>query len=372
MYQFFFGIMNLLRNEDSGGAKMSKGDNRLKILYVLDELKENSKQKTDKEEDRFLSANYLIGVLSDKYDLSADRKSVYNYIESLIKYGYDIEKSRRGYYLKEHYRVDEEELELAELKMIVDALSASRFISAKKTKGIIKKLRLLTDSDGEYLLNRQLYHEKAIKSNNSSVIYSIDAIYSAITENRKISFKYQKIVVDYGLSGGMLVSENRQGDDHKDKIYVQSPYALVWKNEYYYLICFDSVSNSSKTFRVDRMKDVTILEGEKRDGGRFFEEINITEYANTAFSMYGGETIEIVLRVKNELASVIADRFGTDIGVYHDEDENYFRCSVKVQKSRQFFSWLSGFGGDLTLVYPEELKKDYVAYLQNVLKHYDI
>ncbi len=351
---------------------MSKGDNRLKILYVLDELRMNSKHKLGNEENRFLSANSLICILDEKYHLKADRKSVYNYIESLIKYGFDIEKSRRGYFLREHYHGYEEEnaFELAELKMIVDALSASRFISAKRTKTIIEKLKHLTDEGGESLQNRHVYQEKAIKSNNSSVIYSIDAIHSAIVTNRKIRFKYQRTVVNYDLPSGKLIAENRYTDNNEEKIYVQSPYALIWKNEYYYVICYDSETNAPKTFRVDRMKDVAVDETESREGGRYFEEISISEYANTAFSMYGGETINVVLKVRKDLAGVISDRFGREISVYHDDNSDFFRCSVNVQNSHQFYSWLSGFGEGIELLFPKDVRKDYIAYLHSILDAY--
>lgn len=351
---------------------MSKGDNRLKILYVIDELRENSKQKSIGDRDRFLSAGRLIDILDEKYSLQADRKSIYNYIESLIKYGFDIEKSRRGYYLHEHYRSerDENAFELAELKMIVDALAASRFISAKKTRSIIGKLRLLTEEGGDSLQNRQVYLEKAVKSDNSSVIYSIDAIHNAITNNKKISFKYQRTIVNFDLPAGKLVSENKTDEGGFDRLYFQSPYALVWKNEFYYVICYDSQTRSPKTFRVDRMKDVTVMEEFDREGGKYFGEISITEYANTAFSMYGGETINIVLRVNKSLAGVIADRFGRDMNIYHDDDNDFFRCSVNVQKSPQFYSWLSGFGSDIELIFPKDVRDDYTSYLEGLLSTY--
>ena len=349
---------------------MPKGDNRLKILYVLEELKENSKLNAETQEDRFLSATALIAALNDKYNLNADRKSVYNYIDSLIKYGYDIEKSRRGYYLREHYnRSEEDDFEEAELKMIVDALTASRFISATKTNAIIRKLSRLSESNIP-LTERLVYCEQAVKSDNSSVIYSIDAIHNAITHNHKIVFKYQKTVVDYDLSLGRLVSVNKTNENNEEKIYCQSPYALVWKNDFYYVICYDSKMQATKTFRVDRMKDVMVDESSYREGDRFFEEMNIVEYANTAFSMYGGETINILLRVKMELAGVIADRFGRNITLYHDEDDQYFRCSVEVQKSQQFYSWLSGFGKDIELIYPNSLRDDYLQYLNDILQYY--
>ena len=350
---------------------MSKGDNRLKILYVLDELKNNTKVKSSDNESRFLSATELIDALNQKHHLSADRKSIYSYIDSLIKYGYDIEKSRRGYYLQEHYDPYDEEsrFELPELKMIVDALSASRFISVKKTKSIINKLEKLADDNNSELHNRRVYLEKAVKSDNSSVIYSIDAIHSAITENKKICFKYQKVYVNFDAGSVKLLTVNKKDNLDNDKEYIQSPYALVWKNEYYYLICYDSESNAPKTFRVDRMKDVNVC-NESREGIEYFDEINISEYVNTAFSMFGGETINIVLRVKNDLAGVIADRFGKNISIYHDDTEGYFRCSVNVQKSRQFYSWLSGFGGDVELIFPKDVRADYIQYLEGLILSY--
>ena len=351
---------------------MSKGDNRLKILYVLDELKNNSNHKKSDSEDRFLSATELIDTLSEKYALSADRKSVYSYIESLIKFGYDIEKSRRGYYLCRHYNKAEDEasFELPELKMIVDALSASRFISAKKTKSIIHKLENLTDDDGNQLTQRKIYLEKAIKSDNSSVIYSIDAIYTAILQNRQISFKYQKICIDFDSGNDKLVAVNKKSEDNKDKLYQQSPFALVWQNEFYYLICFDSETMATKTFRVDKMKDVTVCNDIKRVGNKEFSKINISEYANTAFSMFGGETVNVVLKVRKSLAGVIADRFGKKISVYHDDDDDFFRCSVNVQKSPQFYSWLSGFGGDIELIVPQSIRADYINYIEGLLMSY--
>ena len=351
---------------------MSKGDNRLKILYVLDELKVNSSRKREDDDDRFLSATLLIDTLNEKYNLNADRKSIYSYVESLIKYGYDIEKSRRGYYLREHYNREEEEssFELPEVKLMADALYASRFISAKKKKSIIKKLDMLIPEEHDQLQNRRVYLENAVKSDNSSVIYSIDAIHQAVSHNKKISFIYQTVIVNTDSSESKLLDVNKTDEDGNDKIYIQSPFALVWKNEYYYVLCYDSEQKSPKTFRVDRMKDVCVLEDESREGIKYFDEINITEYANTAFSMFGGETINIVLRVKKDIARVVTDRFGKGISVYKDDDDDYFRCSVYVQKSDQFYSWLSGFGRDIELVFPNSVRNDYVEYLTDLVDSY--
>ncbi len=353
---------------------MSKGDNRLKILYVLDELRANSKNKSENDEKRFLSANTLIEILQNKYNLTADRKSVYNYIESLSKYGYDIEKTRRGYYFREHYEGYDADhpFEMAELKLIVDALSASRFISAKKTQDIISKLKRLSDDGDVSLENRRVYLERAIKSDNFSVIYNIDAIHRAVMENHKISFTYRRTVVDFDQPSKKLVDVNKTDENGDDKLYIQSPFALVWKNEFYYVICYDSESRCQKTFRVDRMKDVIVDESSFRDGIRFFEDVDITEYANTAFSMFSGDRTNVVLRVRKDLAGVIADRFGRDISIYHcEEDESSFKCSVFVQKSDQFYSWLCGFGSGVELMFPPDMRSEFRDYLKNVIDQYN-
>lgn len=355
-----------------GGAAMSKGDNRLKIFYVLDELRENSRAKSETDESRYLSANCLIDRLNEKYNLTADRKSIYNYIESLSKYGYEIQKSKRGYYLVEHYDGYDEQnkFELPELKLIVDALSASRFISAKKTDSIISKLKCLLPESGTSLENRRVYQEKQIKADNFSVIYSIDAIHSAITSDKKISFHYRHTIIEETGFSKRLVSESKLDDLGTKKVYVQSPFALIWKNEYYYCLCYDSESKIPRTFRVDRMNDVTVLYEGSRDGKDFFKGLSISDYTNTAFSMFSGEKVNVVLRVNNELAGVIADRFGKDIYISDDDDENFFRCSVSVQKSEQFFSWLSGFGRNLELVFPKDIRNEYIDYIRNILNGY--
>lgn len=359
---------------------MSKGDNRLKILYIIDVLKQNSKAKKPHDPDRFISANDLVLELQTKYELNADRKSVYSYIQTMEKYGYDFEKSKKGFYLLGCSGNDPRAVffETAELKVIADALSLSRFYPIRKTRQIIKKLeRLLPDSD-QSLLNREIFLEKVIKSDNMSAIYNINSIHEAINEDKQITFHYYNIRADLTSRHHHLAEELRT-ENGQIKTYQQSPYALLWKNECYYLLCYDTDTQSLRTFRVDRMTDVIVQNGQdneipdiKRDGKAYFKQIDIAEYLNTAFGMFGGEKKTVSLRVKKDLAKVIADYFGKNINIYSDDfSDDYFLCSVDIQQSNMFFSWLSGFGSDIQIKFPQDIRRQYLDYLKNILKGYD-
>ena len=335
---------------------MSKGDNRLKILYIIDELKNKS------DENHYIKTSEIIEELNNR-GLTADRKSIYNYIESLIEYGMDIEKSKKG------YKLVSRTLELAELKMIADALGASRCISPKKTKDIVRKLGKITSEYNRSKLDRQVYIEDMVKSSNSSVIYNIDAIYNAVSMNKKISFNYLKTTVDFDEKE-KIHKDIKRNAKNEPIVYVQSPYALLWKNENYYLLAYDSDIQGEKTFRVDRMLNVETLRN-KRDGERYFTDFDTSEFVNTAFSMFGGEYTRIELKVKKELIGVILDRFGNDMEIYEDKnDSSCFLCNPCIQKSNLFFSWISGFGNGIELRKPENLRSEYLKYLENIIKVY--
>lgn len=359
---------------------MSKGDNRLKILYVIDTLKQNSKNKGPNDAGRYLSANDLVQVLQDKYELNADRKSIYSYIKSMEQYGYEFDKSKKGYYLLgcSNANIDTTSFETAELKMIADALSLSHFYPAKKTKQIIDKLEKLLPESGQTLQNNAIFLEQLIKSDNVSAVYNIDGINKAINEDKQISFHYYNIKADLHSGHHRLTTELRQYNG-QNKLYMQSPYALIWKNDCYYLLSYDSNTKDLCTFRVDRMCDVIVQNGQdneipdiKRDGHQYFQNFNIAEYSNTAFSMFGGERKSVSLRVKKDLAKVIADYFGKDVSIYTDDfDSDYFMCSVYIQQSNMFFSWLSGFGTDIQIKFPYDIRQQYLDYLKNILTGYD-
>ena len=185
---------------------MAKGDNRLKVLYVLDIMRQNSKKHSIYDKDRFVSANKLVQILDEKHSLKSDRKSIYSYIETLEEYGCEFEKSKKGCYLlscPNEFRKDE--FETAELKMIADALILSHFYPARKTKQIVSKLEKLLPDNTVSLKNDNVFIDKAIKSDNDSVVYSIDSIYQAINQDKQISFHYYNIEANFAPLGNRLL-----------------------------------------------------------------------------------------------------------------------------------------------------------------------
>ena len=358
---------------------MAKGDNRLKILYVLDILKENRKRYRPDESGRFMSANELSQELLERYELKSDRKSIYSYIESLEEYGCEIEKTKNGCYLLNCPNDSSKySFETAELKAIADTLVLSRFYPVAKTKKTLKKLESLLPDSSVSLKGENVFIDNAIKSDNQAVIYNIDNIFQAINEDKQISFNYYNIEVEFGANGSKFITKYRTTDDGKNKKYIQSPFHLLWKNDTYYLLTFDSDTQRERTFRVDRMRDVIVQNGTdntlnlKREGKDYFSKIDIVEYANTIFDMFGGETKNISLRVKKDLAKVIADKFGKKVSIYHDKyDDDFFLCSVNIQQSKTFYSWLSNFGNDIQITYPTNIRQDYINYLQSILNGYD-
>ena len=329
-------------------------DNKLKILYVLEKLYECS------DEDNPVSANQIADYLSSK-ELTSNRKSIYGYIDSLIEFGIDIKKEKKG------YRLMSRTFELAELKLLVDAIQSSRFIPKEKTRKIIKNLESLTSRNYAEQLNREIFVDNAVKSDNKSILINIDRIHTAINENKRITFNYFSFEVDF--SGGEKIKKKfRCTDDGKEKVYEESPFTLVWKNENYYLISYDTETEEQRTFRVDKMGNVEISD-KKRIGMDIFEKTDIAKYSNTAFSMFNGEPTRVEICVKNNLSNIVCDRFGNNISLQKKDDE-HFSFMAEVQISNMFFSWLSGFGDGMEIVYPKDIRQQYKEYLENILKMY--
>lgn len=317
---------------------------KLKLLYIVRLLTERT------DENHPVSTADIIAYL-EANGIHSERKSIYDDIEKLCDFGYDIVQVHSrlggGYYLAGR------EFELAELKLLVDAVQSSRFITTKKSRSLIKKLEQMAGKFDAGKLQRQVYVAGRIKTENESIYYSIDNIHRAIQENRQISFQY----LDWNLKKELVP---RQNSDR-----TVSPWALIWREENYYLAAFDSSDNVMKHFRVDKMGKVKVLE-EKREGLEQFSQVDLAAYTNQTFGMYSGEEQSVTLQFPNRLVGVVLDRFGRDADIRPMTDR-VFRVRVRVAVSGQFFGWLAGIGREAVIVSPEAVKEQYSQWLSDIV-----
>lgn len=232
--------------------------------------------------------------------------------------------------------------ELPELKLLVDAVQASRFITSQKSNELISKLKQLTSRREAIKLQRQVVVTNRAKSMNEEILDVIDKIHIAISENVNISFQYY----DWN-------SKKKMELRHDGIRYSVSPYALSWEDENYYLIGYDTVAKGRRHYRVDRMLNIEIME-EHRGGKDVFQDFNIATYSNQIFGMYGGDEETVKLEFENIFANVVIDRFGKDI-IMIPAGETHFRINVKVMVSNQFLGWVFALGDGVTILGPDKV-----------------
>lgn len=327
---------------------MPKSENqKLKLLYLLKILAEQT------DEQHPMPMAVLLEKLKAE-DISAERKSVYHDINCLMDFGVDIgfdtSRGNGGYYLASR------DFELPECKLLVDAVSASRFITKSKSEQLIRKIEKLTSRYEAVQLQRQVYTSEQIKNENESIYYHVDAIHTAIHENRQISFLY----LEWNLQKKLVP---RRGG----KPYRISPWSLMWNDENYYLIGYDAQAGMLKHFRVDKIGPIEMLP-ERREGEEVFKKCDLSAYSAKTFGMYGGEEMMVTLSFPNYLVGVVLDRFGKDVSLQKLSEER-FAVHVKVMVSRQFYGWLAGIGKDVKVTAPESVRDGYRCYLKEILEN---
>lgn len=320
---------------------------KLKLLYIARMLMQRS------DENHLISTAQIIEELNSA-GISAERKSIYDDIESLRFFGLDIiqiKGKNGGYY------IGERDFELPELKLLVDSVQSSKFITQDKTYDLIRKIENLASVYDGQLLQRQVYIQNRVKSMNESVYYAVDAVSDAITQNRQITYKY----FEFNLKKERVYR-------HDGQLYKVSPFALVWDNENYYMLAWDSSAEKMKHFRVDKMYGVTMTD-EKREGTEVFEKTDMSSYTKSVFGMFGGKEEKVKLRFTNHLAGAVIDRFGKDSMLIKD-GENHFTISADIVVSPQFFAWVFGFGTDAEVISPENVREKMKKQAESVLKMY--
>ena len=289
---------------------MPKGTNQKFKLYRLAQI---MLERTDEE--HYITMPEIMEALKE-YDITAERKSIYADLRDLETFGIDVEGEQVGN--RYHYHVVNRPFEMPELKLLVDAIQSSKFITARKTNDLIRKLETFVSRYDAMKLQRQVYVSGRIKTMNESIYYTVDEIHNAISENKKICFQYFQWNVKKEM-------ELRHGGAY----YRISPWGLSWDDENYYLVGYDKMS----------------------------------------FGMYGGKEQDVKMLVENHLAGVMIDRFGKDIMMV-PVDKEHFSVKVQVHVSRQFLGWVISLGEGIKIIGPDEVAGQMKQEIKRLVEQY--
>ncbi len=313
---------------------MPKGRNQKLKLYYLSRI---MLEKTDEEHELTMPQ---IRAYLEEYDVTADRKSLYDDLRALEVLGIEVIGEQRG--REFFYHVSSKQFEIAELKLLTDAIQSSKFITEKKSRELIRKLMTLVSKHEATQLQRQVVVQGRIKTMNESIYYIVDEIHRAIADNRQIRFGYMKWNVHKTL------------EPRRDAPYRVSPWAMTWDDENYYLIAHDEEAECIKHFRVDKMRSIEILD-DRRSGKERFREFDLAKYAKMSFGMFSGKKESVKIAFNDDLAGVLIDRFGKDIPIHPSEKAGWSETRVDVAISDQFLGWIFGLGPGVKLLGPEDV-----------------
>ena len=326
---------------------------KLKILYIVNILKEYS------DEENPLNATEICDYL-EKYGIRAERKAIYDDIENLIYYGYDIIKTRGK---KSGYFLASREFELPEIYLLTDAVQAADFITPKKTRQLIEKLESMMSKEQARTRENSIYIDYGHKCDNEEIYISIDTLRTAIEQGKKVKLKYRTRQI---------------GDDRKisikEKELLVSPYALIWMEDHYYLVCNNQKYDNLMHLRIDRMKTVTQTDEPYRHFSEvcnYSERFDTADYASKTFNMYGGELCDIELSCNSLILEQVIDRFGDKIHIIGNENGK-FNFRVNGMISNGLVGFIMQFCGDIEVVGPKKLRdmiKDKIEILDKTYKN---
>ncbi len=318
---------------------MAKTNNsKMKLLYLMKIFLEET------DENHPLSMPQILDKLLS-YGIKTERKSVYSDIELLTLFGIDIIGEKRNTFC---YYVASRSFETAELKLLADCVQSSKFLTEKKSLGLIKKIEGLTSRYEAAKLRRQVHVMGRVKTMDETILYSVDTLNSAISENKKLAFKYCEYTPDKNK-----VFKN-EGKD-----YIVSPYYLVMSEDNYYLLAHYPKHEGLTHFRVDRIASIKMLDEKSEEIENILgKDFDITSYCKKVFGMFSGEAQTVTLSCKNSLMGAVIDRFGKDITVKKCQKE-HFEVDVNVNISPVFFAWVFTFEGDMKIISPKNVVKKF-------------
>ena len=318
-------------------------DNKAKLrpLYLAKILYEQT------DETHFLTTAQLIQILEEQYGVRSHRQTIKTEIELLRQFGLEIEEVKST---QNRYNLFARRFDVPELKLLIDAVESSKFITAGKSKELVEKISSLASSHVSASLKRNVSCEGRIKPGNEKIYLIIDAINEAINANKQISFQY----FQYNVRKEKKIKRNGES-------YVITPLHLVWNGDCYYMVGVYEYKQRLGSFRVDRIAKCPVIL--KDDGIPAPEGFDIDTYINTTFHMFNSPREEVELICDNEVMDSIIDRFGEEVTTYAN-DMTSFRALVNIAVSHVFYSWVFGFGGKVKIKGPDSVKEKYAAMLQ--------
>lgn len=325
--------------------RIKSNGTKLRILYLYQHLVRHT------DADHTLSTAELMKILREEYAVKVSRNTISDDLAMLHDCGLNIEHYEST---QNKYYYDGQTFDLAELKVLVDAISASKFITQRKCDELITKLLTLTTADNARKLRRHIYVENRVKPDNQHGYYIVDAINDAIDTRRKISFFY----TDFDKNKQRcLANEGRP--------YTVSPYTLIWDGDYYYMRGFCDERQEMRNFRIDRIYEQPKILNQIAVMAP--EDYTPAEYSRHVFRMFDtDEPVDVQLLCHASVMKYLVDNFGTDFES-EEIDDDHFRATVNVCTSSTFYRWVFGFNGKIRILSPQNVLAEYKDMLRKAL-----
>lgn len=331
---------------------MNTGDHNLRLLFLADIFN----RQTD--ENHVYSAAQLISMLED-YGIKCERKAIYRDVDDLKEFGMDIVNIRtphRGYYLRTR------KFTPPEARLLIDAVQAAKFISEKNTKSLIYKIGGLVSEYQEEELREQIYVDGSFKTDNEDLYDTIQILDKAIKNQKQVILRYARRSI-----------ENKYLVRNEGKTFLVNPYAMLWSNDHYYLICNNDKYSNLMHLRLDRIFDIEPLESKAKHFSKvsqYTDKFDVADYSNKLFNMFSGEQESVTLSCSNAILDEIIEKFGDDVPIKLDENDR-FRIKADVEMSEGLVSWILQYGTDIRVIMPKSLARAVKERASRILEMYE-
>lgn len=340
----------MIKEKAQGGCAMTKGINqKLKMLY----LEEIFEKETD--DDHSLTLQEITEKLHEK-GVNADRKTLYTDFEELRNFGMDIICSNDGRNCA--YHLGNRRFQIPELKLLVDSVQAARFLSDEKSHKLIGKLEGLASREQGKSLQCQVVIAGRVKTPNETVYLTVDRLNQAINANVQVRFHYNR-----WNAKKQLVPRNN------GNWFQVSPWLLILSEENYYLAAYYAETGEIRHYRVDKITDLELLEGQPREGQEAYDQLDIPKYTDVHFGMFNGEQTQVEPKIHNDKVGIFIDRFGQNIMLVPDGPDQV-RLTVKVDVSAQFLGWIMALGPGVEITRPEWVREKMAQEAERILGVY--